>query len=342
MRGAFILCVLCLSPAFGGAPVAVTLDSLAAMRSAARSAALLRIRDSDGAPATLHELEMAARQRVEARRELGLPPFSAGCLTAGEFELDAQLGLARQAADAHELAKALDEYRHLATELDDRLADARRTNAWRRHFPALRRWEREWRGAKNPRTRELFLRTLNGQAIRAALARIKTPAPAAGTKRGPRSKVVENSATLAAVAYREYIFNLMCANDEENLRWFKRQVAEIGWFGQKEYGWAADQAALLIVQHADADPGFQESVVAALWPRLEKADTDPENFAYLVDRVAVRAGRPQSFGTQMECVNGAWMVPEIQDQDSLDDRRRRMNLVAYGVQIARTRGLCRD
>jgi len=96
------------------------------------------------------------------------------------------------------------------------------------------------------------------------------------------------------------------------------------------------------VQHADADPGFQEAVVASLWPRLDVADTDPENFAYLVDRVAVRAGRPQEFGTQMECVNGQWIVPEIEDHDSLDARRNRMNLVAYGVQLARARGICRD
>ena len=134
----------------------------------------------------------------------------------------------------------------------------------------------------------------------------------------------------------------MCSNDEENLGWFKTQIAEIGWFGQKEFGWAADQAALLLVQHADADPGFQEAIVASLWPRLAVSDTDPENFAYLVDRVAVRAGRPQEFGTQMECVNGEWIVPEIENQATLDQRRDRMNLVAYGVQLARTRGMCRD
>jgi hypothetical protein len=79
-----------------------------------------------------------------------------------------------------------------------------------------------------------------------------------------------------------------------------------------------------------------------LEPRLAAGDTDPENFAYLVDRVAVRAGQPQRFGTQMECVKGEWIVPEIVDQSTLDARRKRMNLVAYDVQLARTRGLCRN
>jgi hypothetical protein len=35
-------------------------------------------------------------------------------------------------------------------------------------------------------------------------------------------------------------------------------------------------------------------------------------------------------------------VPEIDAQATLDERRNRMNLVAYGVQLARSRGLCRD
>jgi hypothetical protein len=164
-----------------------------------------------------------------------------------------------------------------------------------------------------------------------------------GVAKGAPKRVSKSAPGSAATStYREYVFNLMCTNDEENLGWFKHQIAEIGWFGQKRFGWAADQAALLIVQHADADPGFQESIVASLWPRLAVADTDPENFAYLVDRVAVRAGRPQEFGTQMEWVNGQWIVPEIEDHDSLDARRNRMNLVAYGVQLARARGICRD
>jgi hypothetical protein len=44
----------------------------------------------------------------------------------------------------------------------------------------------------------------------------------------------------------------------------------------------------------------------------------------------------------MECVDGAWIVPQIMDRETLDDRRRRMNLVAYDVQLARSRGLCRN
>jgi hypothetical protein len=134
----------------------------------------------------------------------------------------------------------------------------------------------------------------------------------------------------------------MCAEDELNLGWFKQQVAEIGWFGKRKYGWAADRAAVLLAQHADADPEFQAEVAQALESRLESGDTDPENFAYLVDRVAVRAGRPQRFGTQVECVHGEWVAPHIEALDTLDERRDRVNLVAYEVQVARMAGMCSD
>jgi hypothetical protein len=340
MRAIVISCVCCLLSAAAAAQTIASIDALARLPPADRANALLRIRDSSGL-AALRDLQLAARVHADARRARGEPPLYQGCLSADEFDLDSQLKLARQAENAADFMAASSEFRLMTAKLDAKLADARHTNSWKRQFPPLRRWEREWRAARDPRVRELFLRTLNGQAIRVALGHHKAPVIHVG-RGAPRSVRANAGLSLADNAYREYVFNLMCANDEENLGWFKRQVAEIGWFGQKEYGWAADQAALLIAQHADADPGFQESVVAALWPRLTTDDTDPENFAYLVDRVAVRARRPQRFGTQMECVNGEWLVPEIQDHATLDERRKRMNLVAYDVQLARVRGMCRD
>jgi hypothetical protein len=340
---AVIHSVCCLLPLLAGAQSpAPSIDTLAHLSPAGRAEALQQIRDSDDATIRLRDLAMAAHVRADARRARGLPPRSEGCLDADEFDLDSQLKLARQSSSGADFGENLRQYRELTARLDARLAEARATNAWWRKFPSLRRWERAWREAKDPRARELLLRTLNGQAIRASLQPARGAIKTGGAKGSPAR--VSQSAPKAAplTAYREYVFNLMCTNDEENLAWFKHQIAEIGWFGQKRYGWAADQAALLIVQHADADPGFQESVVASLWSRLAIADTDPENFAYLVDRAAVRAGRPQEFGTQMECVDGRWIVPEIEEQATLDERRQRMNLVAYDVQLARSRGLCRD
>jgi len=58
MRVAVISCFFCLLSTEAGAQLA-SIDSLAAMPPAERSAALLRIRDSDDAPTRLRELEAA-------------------------------------------------------------------------------------------------------------------------------------------------------------------------------------------------------------------------------------------------------------------------------------------
>jgi hypothetical protein len=173
-------------------------------------------------------------------------------------------------------------------------------------------------------------RTVSGQAIRASLSAFQ------GTKIYGKAK-----SALAVRAYDEYVFNLMCIEDEENLRWFKLQLAAIEWFDIRRFGPAADHAAMLLVQHSDADPEFQSGMVPILEKRLAQGQTDAENLAYLIDRVAVRAGLPQKFGTQMECVAGTWVVPQIEDPGGLDARRARMDLVSYSVQIARAKNLCR-
>lgn len=349
MRAALTLSVCCLLAGNAAAQATFpTIEELISQPEDARTAALRKVRGAADGMAALRELETAAGARADARQARGLPPLSTGCLLPDEFDLVAQLRLARQAASGAEFSAVARQYHEMRAELDAKLAETRRTNEWRRHFPSLKVWEREWRGAREPRTRELLLRTLSGQAIRASLvdtrgkrhARADTAPRSAGKAR--RRHAREEPAALTLDAYREYVFNLMCAEDERNLRWFKQQIAEIGWFGARRYGWAADRAALLLVQHADVDPAFQAAMAAELEQRLATRDTDPENLAYLIDRVAVRAGRPQRFGTQMECVSGEWVVPKIEALDTLDARRERMNLVAYDVQMARSASLCRN
>ena len=95
MRAAIISCFFCLVSAGAGAQLP-SIDTLAAMPSAERPAALLRIRHSDDSTALLNELQMAAQRRVDARRERRIPPLSAGCLEPDEFDLDTQLNIARR------------------------------------------------------------------------------------------------------------------------------------------------------------------------------------------------------------------------------------------------------
>lgn len=101
-----------------------------------------------------------------------------------------------------------------------------------------------------------------------------------------------------------------------------------GWPGIKSFGRRADSHAWLIVQHADAMPGFQTEVLELLDRLRGQGETDPSNYAYLWDRVAIHYGRPQRYGTQGRLVRPGRWEPEqpIEDQARLDERRKSVGL----------------
>jgi hypothetical protein len=112
-----------------------------------------------------------------------------------------------------------------------------------------------------------------------------------------------------------------------NSDWLKTVLARIGWFDISHYGAEASQAAWLIVQHSDHDRAWQEQVLADLAPRVARGDMQRTYYAYLVDRVAVNAGRPQTYGTQGRCQGpGNLVLSEVADRDNLDRRRASMGL----------------
>src|SRR5262245_50763556 len=72
-----------------------SLDSIAAQGAKQREKTLAALRNSRDSDATLLALSSEVTLKAEARREARQPPLFEGCLRADEFELWAQLGLAR-------------------------------------------------------------------------------------------------------------------------------------------------------------------------------------------------------------------------------------------------------
>lgn len=307
------------------------LDELAALKAKAREYALAEIRNSREGEATLLALETEAALRADARRQSGQPPMFGGCLRADEFELSAQLALARAAINGKTYRALVVEYRRLTTALRTALAAAQSSGNWRAKFGHLGHWIDDWESAKGATVRELLHRTLVDQAIRASLSSYEGPRIYGKTR-----------PTAALRAYDEYIFNLMCTADEDNINWLKREVANNGWFDIRRYGAVADNAAWLMVAHADGDPNYQAYAAIMLQPKVPTGDTNSRNFASLADTIAVRAGLPQRYATQMECVDGEWLAPNIEAPEELDARRTAMGLPPYSHQLADRRLLyCR-
>ena len=73
--------------------------------------------------------------------------------------------------------------------------------------------------------------------------------------------------------------------------------------------------------------------------KARSGETNSQNFAHLTDRIAVRVGMPQKYATQMECVDGAWLAPNVDDPEGLDARRAEMGLPTYREQVAQRRNL---
>ena len=110
-------------------------------------------------------------------------------------------------------------------------------------------------------------------------------------------------------------------------------VAAHGWPGISLVGHDGAAAAWLIVQHATHDRAFQEQCLVRLREAVGPGEAEPRHVAYLEDRLAVTAGRPQRYGTQFD----DRLEPKpIEDEEHLDERRRAVGLssmAAYTRQI---------
>lgn len=114
------------------------------------------------------------------------------------------------------------------------------------------------------------------------------------------------------------------------------QLDALGWPVVSVYGETADQAAFLVVQHADRNPELQARALAMLESLVKKRETNPENYALLFDRVRVNAGQPQRYGSQGECTEQGWTAKPIEAPESVDARRAEMGLEpmeAYRIKV---------
>lgn len=110
--------------------------------------------------------------------------------------------------------------------------------------------------------------------------------------------------------------------DEANRTRLKAIVKEFGWPGRSLVGEDGAAAAWLLVQHADADRGFQADCLR-LMEAAPAGEVTGKQIAYLTDRVLVGTGKPQRFGTQL----GVDFKPAaIADEGEVDARRAKLGL----------------
>ena len=118
----------------------------------------------------------------------------------------------------------------------------------------------------------------------------------------------------------------MAQTDSANTSWLKAYVARWGWPAAAQVGRDAVQAAFLIVQHAVHDTAFMRSMLPFIEDAHRRGDLDGGAVAMLRDRIEVKAGHPQIYGTQLSLKDGRWVFDSIADSAGVDARRSGMGL----------------
>lgn len=255
-----------------------------------------------------------------------------GCLKTSTFALDlkalsAERGLLSEVAwrDACRQAREADARRRSAVRVI--LSTGRSPLAG---YEAATRLAHQAQTAADPDLRALYFGLARDQAARESTGKIEKRGFAPGA--GPVVlRLLDGLSSADALAA-----------DAANQAWLKEVVARRGWFTIDRDGVAADRAARLIVQHADADLTFQGNMIALLEPLAATGRTDAKLFAYTYDRWARNTGQPQRYGAVGECVGpGRWSPRPIADEAGLEARRAAAGLPPMGQYRAQQGAECR-
>jgi hypothetical protein len=136
-------------------------------------------------------------------------------------------------------------------------------------------------------------------------------------------------------------------SDLNNLKKAKDIIMKYGWLTVSQIGKDGQNNLWLIVQHADQDVLFQQTVLLAMEKWKGTAEINPENYAFLYDKVKCNLNFKQLYGTQVIWTSngGASGFRSITKEDMVDERRKEMGLqplqvyaFTYGFNLPKSNG----
>lgn len=101
---------------------------------------------------------------------------------------------------------------------------------------------------------------------------------------------------------------------------------EHGWLGKQTIGEAGNRTLFLVVQHADL--AVQEKYVSLLEDAVKKGNAQPSQLALLTDRIAIRKGEKQIYGSQIgqDPETLKYFLLPLEDPANVDKRRKKVGL----------------
>jgi hypothetical protein len=117
--------------------------------------------------------------------------------------------------------------------------------------------------------------------------------------------------------------------DERNRSRLDEIIEEYGFPTKGLVGKDAMDGVFYIIQHSD-NVEWQKLQLPNIRRAVERGDMDPQDYGYLYDRVMLRTGRKQFYGTQfinVDTVNKVVDLAETEDLENLDKRRMELGMM---------------
>lgn len=130
------------------------------------------------------------------------------------------------------------------------------------------------------------------------------------------------------------IWELITPIDQANQSQLLEMVPEEGWFSISSYGREAAGSAFLIVQHSN--PALWRRFLPAIEAMVLADEADGSTYALMYDRLALSEGRPQRYGSQMQCSAGQYAVMEpVENMEQIDALRSSVGLGSLSENLER-------
>ena len=131
------------------------------------------------------------------------------------------------------------------------------------------------------------------------------------------------------------LMNIVAVKDSLNVIKMVKILDERGWVGKEIVGETANQTIFLVIQHSDL--AIQQKYLPQMREAVKKGDANASSLALLEDRVALREGKKQIYGSQIgtnRTTKTQYVYP-LEDPDNVDKRRAEVGLGTLADYVAR-------
>jgi len=112
--------------------------------------------------------------------------------------------------------------------------------------------------------------------------------------------------------------------DQDNQRRLDAIIREHGWPTVALVGRKASASAWTVTQHADLP--YQKKYLDQMTAAANGGELSWALLATSIDRIRVREGKPQVYGSQFHEVNGQLVPQPIEDEAHVDERRAKVGM----------------